>query len=366
MRTTRFALLAVPLLLAACAHAPVAGPAKAAPEEMTAEGSTDMDVRDLAASRARAVQDAERSAVSRAAALYMDETSLAEKQQALDATLLKSPQLYVAKYRTVSEGQDGASYRVKLVVWVYLGRVSSDLKAMKLAAPAAAGPRAAFVLQGAPAPAFADAFRAAFARRSAVSIEDFPFARDPSLAAAPEAALLGAASLSGADLLIEASASASASGGGISTGFYPSRADVSAKLYDAPSGKLLAELSAQADGLDSTQAGSFSKALASAGELLAQQAAAKAGRLARQDASLTLKFSGLDGVDTLAKLKAQLARLDVKSLRLESYSAGNAEFRAVPRSPDPQEFASAVLRGDSLGLQLEGTSAQEADFSLGR
>lgn len=366
MRTIKLALFAAPLLLAACAHAPVGNPAKAAPEEMTAEGTADFNVRDLAASRALAVQDAERNAVRRAAALYMDETALAEKQSELESGLLKNPQVYVARYKTLSEGQDGAAYRVKISVWVYLGRIYSDLKSLKLAGPAAAGPSAALVQRGAPAPAFAEAFREAFSRRSAVSLQDFPFAGDAALASGPEAALLDAAAGSGADLLITVSASASASGAGISAGFYPSRADASAAIYDAATGRQLAVLSAQADGIDSTQAGSFSKALASAGELLAQQTAAKADRLAKPDEVLKLKFSGLDGVDMLEKLKDQLMRLDAKGLRLERYSSGDAVFQIVPRSPDPQEFASSVLRGDSLGLQLEGTGVQEADFSLQR
>jgi hypothetical protein len=366
MRIIKFALFAAPLLLAACAHAPAVNSAKAAPEAMTAEGSADFYVRDLAASRARAVQDAERNAVSRAAALYMDETAQAEQQRALEEGLLRNAQVYVARYKTLSEGQDGATYRVKLTVWVYLGRVYSDLKGLKLLNTAAAGPRAALVQRGTPAPAFAEAFRAAFARRSAVSIEDFVFAKDPAAGTGPESAMLDAAALSGADLLIAVSASAAASGAGIGAGFYPSKADASARIYDAATGRQLADLSAQADGIDSTQAGSFAKALASAGELLAQQAAAKADRAAKPDVALKLRFVGLDGVDTLEKLKAQLSRLDAKGLRLESYSGGEAVFQLVPRSPDAQELASSVLRGDSLGLQLEGTGAQEAAFSLQR
>jgi hypothetical protein len=365
MKNNRLALFAAPLLLGACAHAPALNPSRAAPEEMAADGAADFDVKDLAASRARAVQDAERNAVSRAAALYLDAGALAEKQQALESGLLKNPQLYVAKYKLLSAGQDGSVYRVRLAAWVYLGRISSDLKNLNISGPSVLGPRAALVARGAPAPEFADAFRGTFSRRSSVSLEDFAFTRDPAAAAGPEAALLDAAALSGADLLIEVSASASASGAGITAGFYPSKADASAKIYDASSGSQLAEFSVQADGIDSTQAGSFSKALASAGELLAQQAAAKADKLAKPDTVLTLKFFGLDGVDTLEKLKAQLSRLDVKALRLESYASGDAVFQAVPRNtPDPQEFASAVLRVDALGLQLEGTSPQEADFSL--
>jgi hypothetical protein len=362
----KLAFAAAALGLAACAHAPVPGSVKAAPEPLTADGACPFDSRDLAASRACAVQDAERNAVSRVAALYLDEAALAEKAAVLENALFRAPHLYVAKYKTLSDGQDGGFYRVRLKAWVYHGRIASELRALKLSGAAASGPRAAFVVRGTPAPAFAAAFREAFLKRSAVSLADFPFASDPAAADGSQEALLEAAAASGADLLLAVTASASASGAGINTGFYPSKADASVKVYDAPSGRLLLDLANQANGIDSTQAASFSKALAAAGELLAQETAARAERLLKPDAVLKLKVFGLEGLEPLEKLKAQLSKLDVKELRLESYAAGTALFQVVPRRPDPQEFASSVLRGDSLGLELEGAAGQEVAFSLPR
>lgn len=362
----KITLAAAALLLGACAHAPAPNSAKAAPEPLADDGACVFNSGDLSASRACAVLDAERSVVRRAAALYLDEAARIEKSSLLENSLLKAPHLYVAKYKTISEGRDGALYRVRIKAWVYHGRIASELRALNLSGPAVSGPRAAFVQRGTPVPAFAAAFREAFVKRSAVTIEDFPFAADPAAAERGEADLLRAAASSGADLLLAASASVSASAAGINTGFYPSRADASVKVYDVSSGKLLLDFASQANGIDSTQSGSFSKALSAAGELLAQETAARAGRLLKPDAALKLKFYGLDGLETLEKLKAQLLRLDAKDLRLESYSSGTAVFQAVPRHPDPQEFASSVLRGDSMGLELEGAGGQEAAFSLPR
>ncbi|OGR68384.1 MAG: hypothetical protein A2081_02215 [Elusimicrobia bacterium GWC2_61_19] len=360
----KLTLTAAALLLGACAHAPAPGSVKAPPEPLAADGACVFNSRDLAASRACAVQDAERSAVSRVTALYLDEAVRAEKNSVLENALLKNSHLYVARYKTLSDGPDAGYYKVRIKAWVYHGRIASELRALNLAGPAAAGPRAAFVQRGTPAPAFAAAFRAAFLKRSAVGIEDFPFASDPALAAGPQAALLDAAAASGVDLLIAVSASASAAGAGINTGFYPTKAEASVKVYDAPSGRLLLDLANQANGIDSTEAGSASKALAAAGELLAQETAARAERLLKPDAALKLNFYGLEGLEFLEKLKAQLLKLDVKDLRLDHYAAGTAVFQVVPKSPDPQEFASAVLRGDSLGLELEGAAGQEVSFSI--
>ncbi|MCM2267394.1 MAG: hypothetical protein NDI60_06405 [Elusimicrobiales bacterium] len=353
-------------LLGACSHAPVPGSSKAPPAQLSADGSAPFNEKDLAASRAAAVLDAQRSAVSRAAVLYLDEETRAEKSSVLENYLLKTPQHYVAKYKIVSEGQDGAFYRVRLKAWVYNGRIASELRALKLSGVSAAAPRAAFVLRGAPAPAFVSAFRETFVRRSAAVIEDFPFAADAALAAGPEEKLLEAAAVSGADLLISASASAAAAGAGLNTGFYPSRADASVRLYDAVSGKLLLDFSGQGSGIDSTEAGSFSKSLASAGELLAQEAAVRAARAFKPETPLRIKFYGLEGLEIVETLRAQLLRLDARGVRLDSFDSGTAVFLAVPRKPDPQEFASSVLRGDALGLEMEGTSPQEIAFSLPR
>ena len=357
-------LLPAVLLLGACAHTPSPNALKASPEALLSEGYGNFDPHDLAASRGRAVLDAEKAAVARVAELYMDETAKAEKYSILENGLLKSPQLYVAKNKILSEGRDGASYKVSLKTWVYHARIASEMRGLNLSGQAAAAQRAAFVERGGAAPGFSPAFREAFARRSQIKLEAFPFASDASSASMPEPALLAAAASSGADLLL--AASASASGAGLNTGFYPSRSEASVKVYNARTGKVLLELSSQANAIDSSEAASFSKSLAAAGELLAQETAAKSERLLKPEAALKLKVRNLDGMETLEKLKAQLLKLDAKGLRLESYDSGEAVFEVTPRSPDPQEFASAVLRGDSLGLELEGTNAQEVVFSIQR
>lgn len=354
------------LLAAACAHAPAPGSYKAAPEPLTAEGSGAYDERDLGASRERAALDAERAAVRRAAELFLDETARAESFGVIEIGLLRAPQLYVARRKILSEGRDGANYRVEARSWVYHDKIAAALRSMNLAGPGASGVSAAFARRGTPDKAFDKAFREAFARRSAVTLRDYPFAADPALLAGPDSGLLAAAAGTGADLLFCASASASPSGAGLNTGFYPSRSDAALKVYDVKTGRELLSLASQANGIDATEAGSFAKSLAAAGELLAQEAGGKAERLLKADSPMKLKIYGVQGLEAVEKIKAQLQRVDLRGLRLESYADGAAVFSAVPRRPDPQEFASAVLRGDSLGLELEAAGPQEVAFSLPR
>ena len=352
------------LALGACAHEPLRSRAAATPEELMVEGSGANNVKDLAAGRSAAMQDAEKNAVRRIAELFMDETSKAENYAALENGPLKSPQLYVSRYKIISEGVDGSLYREKLKVWVYLDKISSALRDLNLSGAQSSRPRAALVSrETGDGSAFAASFKEALSRRSIMSVADFPFAKDKTLAAAGDEALLAAASEAGADLLLSASASAAVSGGGLNTGFYPSKADASVKLYDVHTGKELFSVSRQGSAIDSSEAASFAKSLASAGEVLAQETAAKAERVLKTDAAVLIKVSGLSGIGALEKIKAHFAQLDVKTLRLESYSEGAAVFSVVPTRPDTQELASAALRGDSLGLELEGVSPQEILFS---
>ncbi|MCX5793554.1 MAG: hypothetical protein NTY45_15245 [Elusimicrobia bacterium] len=361
----KFLLTAAAFFFCACAHAPAPGRDLAEPEIVAADGLAEYNVKDLAAGRAAAVADAKKNALRRAAELYMDDVSRAENYAAFEAGPLKNPQSYILKHKIISEGPEGASYRVSAQVWVLTGKLAAAVRGLS-SAGAADKPRAALVVRENPqGSAFAAAFSEALGRRSVLMIGDFPFARNAAAADTDEA-LLTAASAAGADLLLTASASAYASGAGLNTGFFPARADASVKVYETASGRLLLDLSRQGSAIDSTQAAAFSKALAAAGELLAQETAAKADRLLKPDAVIRIKVYGLDGLEALEKLKGQLQRLDLKKLRLEKYSNGEAVFSAVPRRPDPQELASAILRGDSMGLELEGASPQEVLFTAAK
>ncbi len=357
MKIMKRLLPALLLAAAACAHVPAPNAFKADPEPLEADGSAELDVRDLASSKARAVLDAQRAAVRRAAELFLDEDAGGERPQVLENGPLRSPQLYVARHKVLAEGPDGASYRVTLKVWVYHDKIAAALRGLALSGPAR---KRAALAQAAPSAAFSAAFKAAFARRSAMDVEDLPAGY-----AGPEEAAR-AASAAGDDLLFYASASAAASAAGLNTGFFPSRGEASLLVLEPATGRELLRLSSQASSVDSSQQAADAKALAAAGEALAQEAAVKTARLVKSDPVVRVRVSGLSGLEELEKLKAQLQSLDVKSLRLESYAEGVAVFEVSPRTSDVQEFASTVLRGDSMGLELEGAGAQEAAFALPR
>lgn len=351
-------LLASAALLASCAHSPGARRDAAGPEPLVTAGVADNNPKNIAAGRAAAVQDAQLEALRRVIRLYAEVSDRGPTET--DPQAYGGPQQYVARYKIVSEGAEGAYYKVSVRSWVQHARLAA---AMRGSGPAAgSGARAVLLAADPQGTGFSKAFRLALARRGAVSAEELAGLKPEE----SDGAAAAAAAASGAELLLRVSVSAAASGAGLNTGFFPATADAALKVLEADSGKTLLEISRQGSAIDSSQAASFGKAAASAAELLAQEVSAKADKLTKREQAVLIKVAGLRSFEEVERLKADLSKVDLKRLRLETYAEGLAVFSAVPKRPDPQELASAVLRGDSFGLELEGTSPQEIRFFAAR
>ena len=99
---------------------------------------------------------------------------------------------------------------------------------------------------------------------------------------------------------------------------------------------------------------------------MAQSAALNLARMEKKSFELKLRVRNLGGIPALKILKGEADKLGAKSLRLESYSDGEALFTISPASSDPQELASALLRQDELGLELESATQAEVVFSANK
>ncbi len=352
-------LLPALILSAACAHAPAPAALGGSPEPISAEGSAPLD--GPGAARERASLDAQRNAVLRAAGLFMEESARAGSRELLEIGLLKTPQLYVAKARVLSELRDGDSVRVAARVWIRLDKLVSALRGMKLAGPGAASAEAVFAQRGPGGRPFYSAFSEAFSKRSQFRLRELK--ADEPLLAGPDTGLVEAAAADGADLVLVAVSSVSQSASGLGTGFYPSRADAVLKVYD-PAGAELLSLSSQANAVESTAAASAAKALASAADMLAQEAAVRTARLNDKPAPVTIKVVGVGSLDRLERLRDQLQGPELSGLRVESFSDGSAVLSAVPARSDLHEMASALLRTDAMGLELEGVGPGQVLFSI--
>jgi hypothetical protein len=354
-------------LLAACAGQIKHASARNSVETVETEGLASYSAKDPEASVAAAVTEAQKNAIEAVAGLFQGAQPMV-KYDALKQNLLKTPGLYIKKYKTLSERREGDLYRVEIRAYVYVDKVAYALRNPAIADMAGPGVSGALLLDEyfAAAPSsYVDArgaFTGYLGRKTAINFLDDQALKNSD----DENAFFEAARASGADLVMIGRASAAPIGSaqGPQSGFYPARAKAELKIYESGTRRLLLEISGQANAMDTAQEGAFRKALVSAGEMLAQEAFSKADKFIRPAAPLTLRVRALSGIEDARKLKEAVERLGINGSVFESYRDGEAVMTVYPVRPDPQEFASALLRAGSFNLELESISQFEAVFSV--
>ena len=331
-------------------------------EPVEVSGLADFNDKDLSVSKNAAISDALKNAVEEAAGLFSGEPSEI-------SALSKNPHTYIRKYKLLSAAREGGLYRARVRAYVELSKITDDLRGQTRETARQAVSKAALkILEN--GPGAGNNFAAAFKKNisgSQVVFEDYPWLT--AATAAQEKTLeelLSSSRDSGAELLFYARAEARTVGTGLAAGFYPVSCEAKLVVYDAASGRQLFQDSSQANALDASESASGIKALYSAGELMAQRAALNLARMVNKPLELKLRVRKLGGISNLKILKGSVEKLGAKSLRLESYSDGEALFTISPASPDPQELASALLRQDELGLELESATQAEVVFSANR
>ncbi|HAH31133.1 MAG TPA: hypothetical protein DCL44_02345 [Elusimicrobia bacterium] len=352
-------LCVLALAFSSCAHTSRLA-VKDSVEPVEAWGLAEFNEKDLAASKNAALADALKRAVTEAVSLFAQDPSEI-------AALSANPHLYTRKYKLISAAREGGSFKVRVRAYVELPRIAADLRGRIPLAAGRAGTRAALVITER-GPGAGDNFAVAFKKNmgSAVIFENYPWLADGSTAGKTPEDLLVSVRDSGADLLFYVEAQARPAGAGLATGFYPINSEAKLSVYDALSGQRLFQASTQANALDASEAASGAKSLYSTGELMSQSAALNLGRMVKKSVELTLRVRKLGGFTNLKILKGEADKLGAKSLRLESYSDGEALFTISLANPDPQELASALLRQDELGLELESATQAEVVFSANR
>jgi len=357
---------AAALGLLACAGQTKRADTRSSVELVEAQGLAPYNEKDLAATANAAGAEAQKNAIEAVAGLFMGSQSRAENYDVLKMNLLKTPVLYIKKYKILSQRREGEFYRVDIRAYVYIDKVASVLKGLSIAETAKPGSTGAlmldeyFITAASPYDDAHKAFAGYLARKTGMSFLDTPALRN----SGDENSFFEAARASGADLVMIGRAEASPMGAaqGPQAGFHPARAAAELKIYESGTRKLLLEISSQSNALDAAEEGAFRKALASAGELLGQEAFAKADKFIRPATPLTLRVMGLNGIGDVRKLKAAVERMAITGSSLESYSEGEAVMQIYPVHPDSQEFASSLLRTGVFNLELVSVSQFEAVF----
>jgi hypothetical protein len=363
-----FPALAALCLLTACGGQAKRTALHNSVDAVEAEGYIPYNERDLIANARAAAVEAQKSAIETVADLFISPLAKAERSDVLKKTLLKSPQLYVKRYKVLGERREGDFYRVSIRAYVYVDRIASALRGLAMTEPAGPGVAGALMLDeylGPAASAYGDA-RKAFTdylgRKTVLKFLDAPALNNSK----DENAFFEAARASGADLVLigRAEAAPLAAAQGQQAGFYTTRARTELKIYEAGSRKLMLELAGNSNALDVTEEGAFRKALTSAGELLGQEAFSKADKFIKPAAPLVLRVRGLNGIADAHKLKDAIYKAGASRADFESYSDGEAVITVYPAHPDAQEFSSALLRTGILNLAIESVSQFEAVFSV--
>lgn len=363
-----FLVIAAAGLLAACA-----GPAKRADvrsgaEIVETEGLAPYNEKDLSATANAAALQAQKNAIEAVAGLFMGAQSRAERYDVLQQNLLKSPGLYIKKYKLLSERREGDLYRVNIRAYVYVDKVASVLRGLAISEAARPGVAGALLLDEyfmSAASPYSDARKAFIGylgRKTVLNFLDTPALKN----SGDEDSFFEAARASGADLVLigRAEAAPMVAAQGPQAGFYPARAKAELKIYESGTRKLLLELSSQSNAMDAVEEGAFRKALMTAGEQLGAEAFSKVNKFIRPATPLTLRVKGLNGIEDVRKLKEAVERLEINGAALESYFEGEAVMNIYPVRPDSQEFASTLLRIGVFNLELERVSQFEAVFSV--
>ena len=354
-------LFALVSAFAACAT-PSRLAVKSSVEPVEVSGLADFNEKDLSVSKNAAISDALKNAVEEVAGLFSGEPSEI-------SALSKTQHSYIRRYKLLSAAREGGLYRARVRAYVELSKITAGLRGQTQETARQAVSKAALkVLES--GPGAGNNFAAAFKKNLAgnqVFFEDYPWLKAaPAAQEKTLAELLSSSRDSGAELLFYVKAEARPAGAGLAAGFYPVNCEAKLEVYDAASERQLFQDSSQASALDASESASGVKALYSAGELMAQRAALGLARMVKKSFALKLRVRKLGGVSNLKILKGEADKLGAKSLRLESYSDGEALFTISPASPDPQELASALLRQDELGLELESATQTEVVFSANR
>lgn len=352
-------------------------------EPVVVEGLAIYNGGDPAAASGAALGEAQKNAVTAVAELFVDPSAKAERSEAYRQSLLKNPQAYVKKYKVLSQGAEGGFYKVRIRAYVQTDKVSAVLKGLSLAARPA-GARSAILradeyFNSRPSSGgdFARAFTEYFKGRDAVTFTDPSAAAsqpaegagarlwaDAESGAAELNAVFDAARMAGAGLIIMGRAEAFplSAAQGSQVGFYPARAEARLKIFDVDTRKILLELSSQSNALAPSEDESFKRALAAVGELLAQETMGGLDKIKTPRTQVTLRVKGLSGIEEAAKLRESVSRLDIANAVFESYSEGTAVMTLALKKPDPQEFASVLLRAGVFNMYLESVTQFEIVF----
>lgn len=329
-------------------------------EALRVEGITEYNENNINESREGAVYDAKLKALRIVADLFAsDYRSDPAKYDVFQNLVTEDPDRFIRKFRIISEGEHGNTYKSDVEVMIYTSKVAAAVKNAGLVS-SVQGPKAALFVYD--TPKNGDFEQYLVQALSKDSVMNVVVLKPEDAGTGTYEELNAAAAKVDAEMYIKATADAKFFGGAMNTGFYPYSADGHLEVVEVPSGKRFCDISRQGSSNESSKDASLKKSMLALAEKLSKDAAVRVDPQLKTPPVVSLYFENLQGFEAVDTMKNYLSGLNFKHLSLESFNGGVAMFNVVPSTNDNQELASIVLRMDSMGLQISGITGKEIRF----
>lgn len=342
-------------------------------EQVRVEGIASYSSEDVSLARSKALLHAQKSAIEQFVQLFLCEEVMKSKYSAIEKKILNSPQVYIKKYKILDEYKIDNDYRVKIIAYVMIGKISSALRDLGLIGQKAKFMKGVLLMKEAGnnlALSFNDAYygiKNTFEKGIDMELISYLAGDFKEADLKAETSMLAVAKNLGAQFLFLAEASSEKFNemSQIQTGFVPYRSTIKLKIFDLNSNKSVMELSTQANSIDSSEELARKKALYYAGELMGQELARKIARFTKVVSPTKIRIKPLRGLEKIKNLKEILLSIEgVNHLQLEEYSEGQVLFSVWTNINTLEEFASRIIRKSTIPLELESAHHSEIVFEV--
>ena len=373
----RLALIPALVFVAACSHSKprLKEGVMAEGEVVVAEGMAPFNGDDLPATKAVALAAAQKAAVELVVGVYVNAKTRVEKAVAIEQKILTQTEGYVKRYEILSEGRDGAWYKMKIRALVTTQKLRSDLEELgTLRQPGVGNPRVALAIQEWVGEKRQDGGSATRVLTQGLLNKGFRIVSLPaSLTNMDDPADMARTMTRGsAEIVVAGLARAQSLGytnkelGGMSS----YRANLTFRVLEVGTGEVITTVSQTASGMEATPELSASKSLENAAEAAVKDLSTLPSDLQKRS-QVEVTITGLKSFEVLSALQKGLAKqTGISDLFLRSYAQENGiAVLSVYSDLSAQEVADSCVRigGDAWSVyKVTGRSVQLSATLAGR
>lgn len=359
---------AVFLTVLGCAHDRLKPGRGEAGEIIEAEGWSPIDPQDEAATKARALAEAQKKAVERVVGVFISAKTRVDQAVNVDSRILANVKGYIRKYDVVAEKEEGGFHKTKIRALVLYQKIGEDLRDLGLVRPPPPPGNPSVVVRvkakGQGKDAMADAAASGVRRgllERGFSVVDEDLKDVGMVRSTDTAAALAAVKRAKADVVVTGEAEAYPIEDARLAGFRSVRARVTLQAVKA-GGQVLSQKTQEASGLDPAAPVAEGKAYDAAGALAGEAMANELSALLKGRVNVLVRVGGLQGLERVQSFIDDLRNNPgVDSVTLASYGQGGAELNVMTEDVAGEELAAVILRMKKYDLMASSVSAYEVE-----